>query len=69
MPKLRIGTLAIGNYIRSPKDHDTIMQIFEDAGNDFRCHPVLSSASGKIVLDMKNYKFIPKDRIVQQVTI
>lgn len=67
--KTRIGALAIGDYIRSPKDHDTIMQIFEDGGNDFRCHPVLSSASGKIVLDMKNYKFIPKDRIVQQVTI
>lgn len=69
MSKVRISTLVVGNYIRSPRDHDTIMQIFADGGGDFRCHPVLSSASGKIVLDMKSYKHIPKDRIVDQVTI
>lgn len=75
MPKIQ--DVGVGNYIRNPRKvsrssgvpKSAVMQVFKNDGNAFVCHPVKSSASGRVVLDLENYMYIPLDTQVDQVTI
>lgn len=70
----RLSTLSVGQYIRHTRKakHNArgnaapILKIQEDAGNSFKCHPVLSFASGVATIDNENYLFIDKNQEVEQ---
>ena len=71
----RIQNVGVGNYIRNPKgvrgdsSGVEVLQVGSNEGGSFICYPVISSASGKIVLNTKRYYNIPIDTMVDQVSI
>lgn len=72
----RIQNVGVGKYIRNPKGMRPnsssgieTLQIASNEGNNFLCYPVVSSESGRVVVDTTRYLHIPIDTDVQQVTI
>lgn len=74
----KIQNIGVGGYIRNPhgkmgtdsrETNIAVMQVFANNGNSFRCHAVLSSESGRVVLDMTRYLDIPIDTEVKQASI
>ena len=73
----KIQNVGLGKFIRGPKGRRTsgnvrvgkAYQIVNNDGNSFRCFEVLSSDSGRIVLDETKWINIRLDQEVQEVTI
>lgn len=63
MPKIQ--TLAIGSFIRNPRNSEEIMQVSANNGNSFTCFPVKSYVSGKVTLETTRYLQLPIDTVVK----
>ncbi|MCH7725603.1 MAG: hypothetical protein IH991_03855 [Planctomycetes bacterium] len=71
------NAIGLGNFIRNPRKTATsagvkissVLKIEKDHGDSFQCFPVQEVHSGRVVLNTKEYIFIPKDQNVEQVTI
>lgn len=75
MPKIQ--NVGIGKFIRDLRKTghskgqriSSVLQIATNEGNAFKCFPVKSVHSGRIVLDTTKYHFIPIDSEVEEVSI
>jgi len=76
MPK--ISSVGLGNYIRNPRGRHgvdsrgmniEVLKIAEDHGGSFLCYPVTNTETVPVTLDTTRYQFIPKDQVVDQVSI
>lgn len=66
---MKIQNVGIGNYIRSPKHGNQVMQVSIDNGNSFLCYPIKDSKASPVTLDTTSYTFVPIDTVVKKVTL